>query len=172
MTTEQNHHHDADGIIENRERRPPAYFNILFFGLIIWAVIFMAYYLFSGWSSQEEFRQAMEQHRQAVARQAPPSAPTTAAAAVPRKDEESGEAGDAKEGGKLFAARCAMCHGTDGKGGIGPDLTGSSYRYGNDADSIRQSITNGRPKGMPAFGNQLSPEKIADLTAFVRSLQH
>ncbi|TYO98775.1 cytochrome c oxidase cbb3-type subunit 3 [Geothermobacter ehrlichii] len=171
MTAERNNHHDADGIVENRERRPPAYFNILFFGLIIWAVIFMAYYLFSGWSSEEEFRQAMQQHRQTAGQQAPAPAPMTAAAPGV-KDESADRSGDAEKGEKLFAARCAMCHGQEGKGGIGPDLTGKTYRYGNDEASIGQSITNGRPKGMPAFGNQLSPEKIADLTAFVLSLQH
>ena len=48
-----------DGIKENRETPPPIYFNILFLGLILWAVLFSAYYLFSGWSSHGEFQQEM-----------------------------------------------------------------------------------------------------------------
>jgi cytochrome c oxidase cbb3-type subunit 3 len=51
-----------DGIKESG-KKPPAYFNILFFGLIIWAVIFMAYYLLSGWSSHDEFQQKMDAHQ-------------------------------------------------------------------------------------------------------------
>lgn len=54
----------ADGITENRKQAPPLYFNVLFYGLIIWGVIFMAYYLLSGWSSHQEFEQKMEIHQQ------------------------------------------------------------------------------------------------------------
>ncbi len=54
----------ADGIVEDRNQAPPVYFNILFYGLIIWGIIFMAYYLLSGWSSQQEFEQKMEIHQQ------------------------------------------------------------------------------------------------------------
>jgi len=61
---EHNHPtHDFDGITENRENKPPVYFNILFYGLIIWGIIFMGYFLFSGWSSDAEFQQKMDQHQ-------------------------------------------------------------------------------------------------------------
>ena len=53
----------ADGIKDSHEA-PPVYFNILFYGLIIWGVIFMAYFLLSGWSSHQEFEQKMEAHKQ------------------------------------------------------------------------------------------------------------
>ena len=53
-----------DGIRENRENRPPSYFNILFYGLIIWGVLFMGYYLLSGWSSHGEFQEKMDAHQQ------------------------------------------------------------------------------------------------------------
>lgn len=54
----------ADGIVENREQAPPVYFNILYYGLIIWGVIFCAYFLLSGWSSESEFKAKMEIHQQ------------------------------------------------------------------------------------------------------------
>ena len=52
-----------DGIRESGQPAP-LYFNVLFYGLIIWAVIFMAYYLFSGWSSHQEFQEKMQSYRQ------------------------------------------------------------------------------------------------------------
>ena len=52
-----------DGIQEGK-KGPPAYFNILFYGLIIWGVIFMGYYLMSGWSSHGEFEEKMNAHQQ------------------------------------------------------------------------------------------------------------
>ena len=68
MTTQENTQNDQnnqfDGIKENKENRPPAYFNILFYGLIIWGVIFMGYYLFSGWSSHDELQEKMNAHQE------------------------------------------------------------------------------------------------------------
>ena len=64
MTNDMHNDEHADGIVENREQSPPVYFNILFYGLIIWGVIFMAYYLFSGWSSDAEFQEKMATHKE------------------------------------------------------------------------------------------------------------
>ncbi len=68
MTTQENIHTDQDapfdGIKEKKGQKPPVYFNVLYYGLILWAVIFMAYYLFSGWSSHGEFQEKMSAHQQ------------------------------------------------------------------------------------------------------------
>ena len=69
MTTQENMNNEQgeqpfDGIQENRENKPPAYFNILFYGLIIWGIIFCGYYLFSGWSSHGELQEKMTAHQQ------------------------------------------------------------------------------------------------------------
>ncbi len=70
MTTQENMNTDQnepfDGIKENRDTSPPAYFNILFYGLILWGVIFMGYYLFSGWSSHNEFQEKMTAHQNQI----------------------------------------------------------------------------------------------------------
>lgn len=152
-------HHDehADGIIEDREQRPPVYFYILFFGLIIWGVIFMAYYLFSGWSSDAEFQQKMTMHKAQVDQAAPAAAPTTAAPAL-------------IDAATLFADNCAMCHGSNGEGGIGPALNEADYVYGKDVAAIKASITSGRPNGMPNFGNQLSAAEVAALVEYLLKL--
>ena len=49
--------HDFDGITENRVNSPPVYFSVLFYGLILWGVLFIAYFLLSGWSSEGEFQE-------------------------------------------------------------------------------------------------------------------
>lgn len=71
MTTQDNIRTDQndpfDGIKENRENKPPAYFNLLYYGLIIWGIIFMGYYLLSGWSSQGEFQEKMKDHQEQTA---------------------------------------------------------------------------------------------------------
>lgn len=55
----------SDGIKE-RHAPLPGYFKILYGGLVTWAVIFSAYFLFSGWSSSAEFERKMATHQESV----------------------------------------------------------------------------------------------------------
>lgn len=155
--------HEVDGIVENRANRPPVYFVVLFYGLIIWGIVFMAYFLLSGWSSEKEFEQKMAAHQQQVAGRQPAPAPTVGTAAPPEERESAGAA--------LFADNCAMCHGAAGGGGIGPALNTDAYKYGRSREAVAQSIGQGRPGGMPAFGNRFSAAEIADLAAYVLALK-
>jgi cytochrome c oxidase cbb3-type subunit 3 len=153
-----------DGISERHGQRPPVYFMVLFLGLIVWGLIFMAYYLLSGWSSQQEFQDKMAAHQKSVASAAaaPPSAPTASSAAAQPKSPD---------GAELFAAHCAVCHGSTGKGGIGPDLTRASYKYGRTIAEVKTSIAAGRANGMPPFGTQLSQVQIGALVDFILTLK-
>lgn len=71
---------------------------------------------------------------------------------------------------KLYAEMCASCHGPDGRGGVGPDLSASRYRYGKQSSEIEQSIMQGRPGGMPAFASHLTAEQAAALAEYLRSM--
>ena len=75
------------------------------------------------------------------------------------------------EGHKLFISmNCAGCHGYDAKGGMGPNLTDTYWRYGGTPERLYESILNGRPKGMPAWGVALPPQHIWQLVAYIQSL--
>ncbi len=63
--TEQNEILEPLDGIKDRHRNPPVYFNVLFYGLIIWGVLFSAYFILSGWSSHAEFQQKMTAYEQA-----------------------------------------------------------------------------------------------------------
>lgn len=171
-TTDPHNEEHADGIVEDREQAPPVYFNILYYGLIIWGVIFMAWFLFSGWSSQDEFEQKMAEHTgKPVAEEPVPLAPSKVDGSktqgpVPGKAEEPASV----DAVALYADKCAGCHGAKGEGAFGPDLTASSYKYGRSPDEARQSITNGRPKSMPAFSSSLSGAEIDALTSYILEL--
>jgi cytochrome c oxidase cbb3-type subunit III len=152
--------HSIDGIVENRENPTPRAFSLLFIGLVVWAVPFMAYYLFSGWSSEGEFQDKMLNHQQRFA------ATATPAVVVQVSEEERLRAGQG-----LFTQACAMCHGAEGQGGIGSDLTAVDYRFGQQPTEVNESIRSGRPGGMPAFGQQYTAEQVENLTRYVLSLR-
>jgi alcohol dehydrogenase (cytochrome c) len=73
-------------------------------------------------------------------------------------------------GRKLFAARCASCHGADGGGGeFGPDIAdvrGLGHRDRNLADLIKNGLPD---SGMPAF--PLPQQDIDALAAFVKGVR-
>lgn len=74
------------------------------------------------------------------------------------------------EGKRLFSAfNCVGCH-ANGGGGMGPPLIDQRWIYGNAPEQIFATITQGRPNGMPAFGDKLTTQQIWQLTAYVRSM--
>ena len=78
---------------------------------------------------------------------------------------------DVKAGEATFKAKCAMCHGADGKGKEAMktgDLASADVQKMSDAD-LSGMITNGKGK-MPAY-KTLTPDQVKDLVAFIRSLK-
>jgi len=85
----------------------------------------------------------------------------------------SGLAARAQElsGQEIFAARCSRCHGDNGEGGKGPNLTTAKKKAkwnGSDAAIVKQVTKGGLI--MPAFGNKLSAEQIKSVASYVREL--
>ena len=64
---------------------------------------------------------------------------------------------------------CSGCH-FQGGGGIGPPLMDSEWVYGSNPENIFETIAEGRPNGMPAFGGKIVNDQIWQLVAYVRSM--
>jgi cytochrome c oxidase cbb3-type subunit 3 len=85
----------------------------------------------------------------------------------------SHDAARVAEGKALFITYCAPCHGPEGGGKIGPNLTDNAWIHGGAPEKIFAQITNGAPsKGMIAWGPQLGSERVKKLTAFVLSIKN
>jgi cytochrome c oxidase cbb3-type subunit 3 len=75
-------------------------------------------------------------------------------------------------GAKLFVAyNCLDCHGADGSGAMGPSLADGRWHFGGTPSEVFESIYQGRPEGMPAWGSLISPDQIWLLVTYVRSLE-
>jgi mono/diheme cytochrome c family protein/rhodanese-related sulfurtransferase len=80
-------------------------------------------------------------------------------------------AGDAARGEALYLRECVACHGDAGKGYSALSVTNPVFLMTASDGFIRHAIERGRPgTPMPAFGDNLSPGELDDLTAFLRSL--
>jgi mono/diheme cytochrome c family protein len=80
------------------------------------------------------------------------------------------------DGAADFKAKCAACHGPDGKGDTAmgkklglKDLSSDEVQKMSDAD-LSGIITNGKDK-MPKYDGKLTKEQIADLVKYVRTLK-
>ena len=69
-----------------------------------------------------------------------------------------------------YKAKCAACHGADGKGKEAlktQDFASSAVQNMSDAE-LTAIITDGKAK-MPAYGKSLKPDQVKDLVAYIRS---
>jgi cytochrome c oxidase cbb3-type subunit 3 len=75
-------------------------------------------------------------------------------------------------GSQLYLSyNCVDCHGMDGSGAMGPSLADGRWRYGGTPAEVFESIYQGRPEGMPAWGSRISDADVWRLVAYVRSLE-
>jgi mono/diheme cytochrome c family protein len=81
----------------------------------------------------------------------------------------------AQSASATYKAKCAGCHGSDGKASTGAGKALGAHDFGSeevakmsDADLIK-TVTAGKDK-MPAYGKSLKETDIKDLVAYVREL--
>ena len=53
---------------------------------------------------------------------------------------------------------------------MGPPLMDDEWLYGSEPVDIFNTIVQGRPNGMPAFGNKIVPDQVWQIVAYVRSM--
>lgn len=73
-------------------------------------------------------------------------------------------------GAKVFQQKCAQCHGAQGTGEIGPNLTDRFWLHGPAPLQIYGTVMNGvLDKGMQAWKDQLGPVRVRQVVAYVLS---
>lgn len=77
---------------------------------------------------------------------------------------------DLSQGKQLYTwFNCNGCH-AEGGGASGPAFLSGWWRYGPEIVSVFASIRDGRPGGMPAFGDRLTTEQIWQLAGYIRTI--
>jgi cytochrome c oxidase cbb3-type subunit 3 len=151
--------HDTGEPQENHNKIPKGWL-LFFFGGIIFLIGYIVSYTpaISGWSFYKDFDKEM-----------------AIAAKTEKPDiakEYSGDKEAIKEGREIFANTCAPCHNADATGAIGPNLTTLTLKYGSTRNDLYETITKGRPNGMPSFLPQIGSEKISKVIAFLETLRN
>lgn len=77
-----------------------------------------------------------------------------------------------KYGQSVYRSNCASCHGANGGGLVGPNLTDESWKHIKGITDIAKIVQVGAAGGaMPAWSNRLSQNDIVMVSAFVASLR-
>ncbi len=163
--------HNFDGIQEY-DNPLPRWWVWLFYGSIIFSVIYFPYYhLFGGTSAREEYQMEMSAWEQKQAEQAAVAA-ANAPAANTSSDGVAQSIGNVDAGKQVFATNCVACHGMLGEGTIGPNLTDSFWIHGNRTEDLLRVVNEGVPdKGMVAWKAILGPQKVQDVVAYLHTLE-
>lgn len=154
------HSAEADGI-EEYDNPLPAWWVGLFYFTIGWGVIYGIQYHFV---AKDDFSKRYDREVAAYNEKYPNAgkAPEVSAAAVTPAMIETGK--------QIYATNCVGCHGPELKGGVGPDLTDTTWIHGGTLTDITRTINDGVPaKGMITWGPVLGPEKVAQVAAYVHA---
>ncbi|WP_235296418.1 cbb3-type cytochrome c oxidase N-terminal domain-containing protein [Portibacter marinus] len=160
--------HSYDGIRELDNKLPP-WWLFLFYGTIAFSVVYMWIYEWgpNDWSSEMEYRIAMEEAEEQKERFfSKMTASIDENNVIFIEDEKSLILGQ-----EVFIKNCAACHGPEGQGLVGPNLTDDYWIHGGNIKDIFKIIKYGVPeKGMIPWNTQLKPTTIQSVASYIQTL--
>ncbi|MDB5203688.1 MAG: hypothetical protein JWQ27_3097 [Ferruginibacter sp.] len=160
--------HDYDGIRELDNSLPP-WWKYGFILTIIVAVVYMLNFhvLGSGKNPTQEYEQEL-----AIAKLEKEEYDAKNKDKVDETNLQMPAAAGLTAGKEIFTTVCWACHGKQGEGGAGPNLTDAYWLHKGSLTDIYLSIKHGYPdKGMQAWEKNYSPKDINNLAGFIKSLQ-
>lgn len=160
-----------DGI-EEFDNDLPKWWVALFVITVIFSAAYPFYYHFGGpgLSPHQLLALEMERGEQIKAQQAKTADQDAFGEAEVVALTKNGAEMERAKG--IFGARCAVCHGADGGGIVGPNLADRFWIHGATVPDIHKVIENGvLDKGMLPWKGVLPPADIKLMVAYVWSLR-
>jgi mono/diheme cytochrome c family protein len=75
-------------------------------------------------------------------------------------------------GKTIYIANCATCHGQNGEGGIGPNMTDDYYLHGGGMNNSVRIIKNGvTAKGMISWRGILNEQQMIEVASYIETLR-
>ena len=163
--------HVWDGDLREYNNPLPNWWLKLFYATVIFGVVYLLLYPglgkfkgLLGWTEIKQYNQQMAYAQQKYGK--------VFANYAKKSIVQLAHDPDALQTGqRLFANNCAVCHGSDARGAPGfPNLTDNDWLHGGKPEQIYQTILNGRQGVMPAWGKVLGKQGVAQVAAYVYSL--
>ena len=160
--------HSYDGIEELDNALPVWWINGFYISIVFALGYFMYYSLGEGPSLVKEYERAKDKYEYAQYLQ---KGSVKLAGEVELRAFLK-EPARVKAGREIFDAKCVSCHGAQGQGGIGPNLTDDYWIHGGKMTEILNTVMNGvSDKGMPPWGSLLKQDEVYSVVTFVKSIR-
>ncbi len=158
--------HDYDGIRELDNPLPPWLKYVFYL-----SIVFAAAYLILLWAFRDdrlkqdkEYQKKMLLAEERMNEAEPVTTDSTATTAQPVVSIDAGKA--------TFKRLCAVCHGQNGEGLVGPNMTDEYWIHGGSLDDMTKIVVNGViEKGMISFKSQLNTKQIRDVVSYIETLK-
>ncbi len=159
--------HDCDGIREY-DNALPGWWTMIFWATIIFSLFYPVYYHWGvGASVHEEYEEEVAQAAEEQIARLGPITPDNATIVALSTDAKKVLVGRA-----MFRTNCAVCHGADGGGLVGPNLCDGMYINVKSPEDLYKVIRDGVvPKGMPSWSVRYNDTQLTLLAAYVASLR-
>lgn len=161
--------HEYDGIKE-LDHPLPYWWSMSFFLCILFSIPYFILYVWGGAPSlAEEHAQKMARIKEIRAQFAANNVDF-----VPDEYQIHNTPEGQLNGKIVYDDNCLSCHGDDGRGDIGPNLTDQYWLYADgSAESVYQIAFKGvEENGMPPWGEILSKEEIYQAVSYIMTLKN
>lgn len=171
-THEQLLDHEYDGIREF-DNPCPSWWHMVFFGTFVFSIVYFVFFHIAplvgtnGWTLAEAYDEAVADDltlRFAEIGELTADEPTLL--------EYMQKPDWLAVGISVYKTHCKSCHGDDGSGTVGPNLTDDHYKNVETLVDVARVVENGAANGsMPAWRNRLHPNEVVLVSAYVASLR-
>lgn len=164
--------HQFDGITE-LDNPTPAWFMVLFYATIVFAVVYMFSYHVMDWGKMQEEEYVAELEQAESDRIAMLQKPGNKKVKINEDNvQQITDPAALQAAGALFKNACAACHGDLGQGLVGPNLTDEFWLHGGTIKDVFKIIKYGVPeKGMIAWEKTMSAKQISEISSYILSIQ-
>lgn len=160
--------HEYDGIREY-DNPTPGWWHFLFLGTVLFSLVYTSFWHGSelAWTPYDSLASDKKDYYGRL----------FAALGTLQPDEPTmrrlmGDERWMNFGASVYGANCAVCHGAQGTGITGPNLTDNFWINVEKMTDVYRIVTEGvGAKGMPGWGNRLSENERILVAAYVASLR-
>lgn len=159
--------HDYDGIQELDNNLPP-WWKWGFYFTIGFAIVYLLNYHVFGTGDLQiaEYNKEIEKANADISAYLKESALNVDETSVTILTESS----DLSAGLEIYKTYCAVCHGQNGEGMVGPNMTDDYWIYGPDIKDLFKTIKYGAKNGMKSWKDELNPLEMQQVASYLKSL--
>lgn len=160
--------HEYDGIREY-DNPTPAWWTWIYVGTILFSIAYFFFFTFSpvAWTNDDLYRASVANNLRQQFSEIGNLTVDEPTILTYMNEPEWLQVGES-----VFTSKCIQCHGSDGAGGVGPNLTDDLYKNVKKVEDIATVIIEGAAnQAMPAWGKLLHVNEIVLVSSYVANLR-